>query len=412
MPFVKHTSLLLLLLTCPLHAELLAVFQTSLGSVTVSLQFQKAPQAVANFITLAQGTRSRVHASTGALTRTPYYTGEKFFRVLNDPSFKIAQTGSGTGTNSGGPGYAFRDEFDPTLTHVPYVLSMANSGPNTNGSQIFFTGNTNIPSLNNVHTIFGLITDPTSRSVIDAILAAGNNGTTITGVTFSRTDAAAVAFDEFAQSLPVVSSPGGYLTVNSGVSADWHLSPAITTGTIFHAFRSTTLATGSWSELASARLHVGLSHTSVAPSVDSALLDDAAAPKAFYNLCVVQHPDSVAPSTLANRTVTIALGNNSLAFAFDTSGVAGALTYTPQSGSTIGGTFITVSSSSGQPSPPKSDAHSIMFTTYCVGITPRYFWVKAGCDTATNTTISCRHSTQTYNSSWQQPASGSATISR
>ena len=401
-----------LLLTCPIHAELLATFQTSLANVTASLQFQQTPQTVANFITLAQGTRSRVQASTGALTRAPYYTGEKFYRVVNNLDFKIAQTGSGTGTNSGGPGYAFRDEFDPSLTHIPYVLSMANSGPNTNGSQIFLTGNSNIPSLNNVHRIFGLITDPTSRSVIDAILAAGNDGSTITGVTFSRTDAAAVAFDEFAQNLPVVSSPGGYLAVNSGVSAAWQLSPAMSTGTIFRAFRSTTLATGSWSELASARLHVGLSPTLIATSINLALLNNAAVPRAFYNLSVVHHPDSVAPSTLANRTVTIALGNNSLAFTFDPSGVAGAVTYTPAVGSVIGGTFITVSPNTGQPSPPTSDAHSIIFTTDCVGINPRYFWVKVGCDTATNTTISCRHSTQFRNSGWQPFASGSATITR
>ncbi len=411
MPIVKHTSLLFLL-TSSLHAELLVTFQTSLGNVTASLQFQKAPQAVANFITLAQGTRDRVHASTGALTRAPYYTGEKFFRVLNDPTFKIAQTGSGTGTNSGGPGYAFKDEFDPTLTHVPYVLSMANSGPNSNGSQIFLTGNTSIPSLNNVHTVFGLITDSTSRTVIDAILTAGNNGSTITEVTFSRTDAAAVAFDEQAQRLPVVSNPAGFLTVNSGVSATWNLSPAMTTGAIFRAFRSTTLATDSWSELASARLHVGLPATLIAPAVNSAFLDNAIAPKAFYNLCVVQHPGSVAPSTLANRTVTIALGNNSLAFAFDTSGVAGTVTYTPQSGSTIGGAFTTISPNTGLASPPTSDAHSIMFSADCLGFPIRYFWVKTGCDTATSTTISCRHSTQSYSSSWQPFASGSATITR
>ena len=402
----------LVALISPLQAELLAHFQTSLGNVVVELQHQKAPQAVANFITLAEATHTRIHPLTGAVIRSPLYIGEKFFRVVNDANFKIAQTGSGTGTNSGGPGFTFRDEFEPTLTHVPYVLSMANSGPNTNGSQIFFTGNTSIPSLNNVHTIFGLITDLASRSVIDAIVAAGSGGSTINGLTFSRTDAAAVAFDAQAQRLPVVSSPGGYLTVTSGVSSAWHLSPAMTTGAIFHAFRSTTLATGSWSELASARLHVGLSASMISPSVDLALLDNATAPKAFYNVCVVQHPGAVAPSTLANRTVTIALGNNHLAFAFDTSGVAGAMTYSPAVGSATAGTFITVSPNTGLPSPPTSDAHSTTFTADSVGFNIRYFWVKVGCDSATSTTISCRHSTQTFNSGWQPFSSGTATITR
>ena len=411
MLILKHASLLLLL-TWPLHAELLVTFQTSLGNVTAALQFQKTPQTVANFITLAQGTRDRVNGSNGGLTRIPYYSGEKFYRIVNDPTFKIAQTGSGTGTTSGGPGYSFRDEFDPTLTHVPYVLSMANSGVNTNGSQIYLTGNSPIPSLDNKHTVFGLITDAASRSVIDAILTAGNNGSTITGVSFSRTDAAAVAFDEQAQNLPVVSSPGGYLAVNSGVSATWHLNPAMTTGAIFRAFRSTTLATGSWSELTTARVHVGLPATLIAPAINSAFLDNATAPKAFYNLCVVQHPDSVTPSTLANRTVTIALINGSLAFAFDTSGIAGTVTYTPAVGSAFGGTFITISPSIFLPSPPTSDAHGLMFTADCVGFNIRYFWVKAGCDTATSTTISCRHSTQSFNSGWLPFASGSATITR
>ena len=185
----------LVALISPLQAELLAHFQTSLGNVVVELQHQKAPQAVANFITMAEATRTRIHPITGAVIRSPLYIGEKFFRVVNDANFKIAQTGSGTGTNSGGPGFTFRDEFDPTLTHVPYVLSMANSGPNTNGSQIFFTGNSSPHHLDNVHTIFGLIPDPASRTVIDAIIAAGSGGSTITGLTFSRTDAAAVAFN-------------------------------------------------------------------------------------------------------------------------------------------------------------------------------------------------------------------------
>ena len=141
-PAVK-SFILLIAAACPLHAALLAHFQTTQGAVTAELQYTKAPQAVANFITLSQGTRKRLNVATGVVTNAPFYIGEKFFRVINDSTFKIAQTGSGNGTNAGGgPGYTFRDEFDPTLTHVPYVLSMANSGPNSNGSQIFFTGNT------------------------------------------------------------------------------------------------------------------------------------------------------------------------------------------------------------------------------------------------------------------------------
>ncbi len=317
-PTVKHLFLLLLL-TCQLHAELLVTFQTSLGNVTAALQYQKAPQAVANFITLAQGTRSRVDGFTGALTRAPYYTGEKFFRIVNDANFKIAQTGSGTGTNSGGPGYAFRDEFDPSLTHVPYVLSMANSGPNTNGSQIFLTGNTSIPSLNNVHTIFGLITDPASHAVIDAILAAGNNGSTITGVTFSRTDTAAAAFDEFAQNLPVCQPALGNLVVTLGTAANYVLTAPLQPGTTFQAFRSTDLAL--WSKLG--EIYTGTGQ----PGFSSVTLDAATLPRAFYQLTTVIYPDALAPGSLASRTLIAGLSTSrTFSCVFDSSGAAGIFT--------------------------------------------------------------------------------------
>ena len=318
MPFVKPLSLLLLL-TCPLHAELRVTFQTSLGNVTAELQFQKTPQTVANFITLAQGTRNRVNGATGALTRAPYYTGEKFYRIVNDPTFKIAQTGSGTGTTSGGPGYAFKDEFDPTLTHVPYVLSMANSGPNSNGSQIFLTGNTSIPSLNNVHTIFGLITDPASRSVIDAILAAGNNGSTITGVTFSRTDATAVAFDEFAQNLPECQPAPGNLAVTPGTSASYVLKAPLPPGTTFQAFRSTDLTT--WSKLG--EIYTGTGQ----PGFSSITLDAATLPRAFYQFTTVIYPDALAPGSLAGRTLTAGVSaSRTFTCVFDATGAAGIFT--------------------------------------------------------------------------------------
>jgi cyclophilin family peptidyl-prolyl cis-trans isomerase len=317
-PIIKHASFLLLLI-CPLHAELLVTFQTSLGNVTSALQYQKAPQAVANFITLAQGTRSRVDGFTGALTRTPYYTGEKFFRIVNDASFKIAQTGSGTGTNSGGPGYAFRDEFDPSLTHSPYVLSMANSGSNTNGSQIFLTGNTNIPSLNNVHTIFGLITDPASRSVIDAILAAGNNGSTITAVTFSRTDAVAVGFDEFAQNLPECRPTPGNLAVTAGTSTSYVLTTPLQPGTTLQAFRSTDLT--AWSKLG--EIYTGTGQ----PGFSSITLDAATLPRAFYQLTTVTYSDALAPGSLAGRTLTTGLSTSrTFTCVFDSTGAVGSFT--------------------------------------------------------------------------------------
>ncbi len=396
---------ILITFSCPVQAALLANVQTTQGTIVVELQYDKAPQAVANFITLAQGTRSRIVQSTGAITYAPLYIGENFFRVINDPSFKIAQTGSGTGNNSGGPGYTFRDEFHPTLTHVPYVLSMANSGPNSNGSQIFFTGNASAAHLNHVHTIFGLITDVPSRAVIDAVLSAGDNGATITGISFNRTDPAAIAFDEFAQNLPTIVQPSGSLTVILGVSATWNLSQAMSTGALFRAFRSTTLESGSWLELNAARQYVGITPPVSPPSVTTALLENPSAPKAFYNLSVAQHPGSVAPSNLVNRTVTIPLIGGTLTLAFNGSGAAGTTTFTPTTGSVLSGAFTAFQMS--------FDPNHVSFITDTPSLSPRYLRVKCGCDTATQSLISGHHVTEKIvENDWKPFATGSATITR
>ncbi len=303
----------------PLCAELLATFQTSRGPVIVALQYDKTPQTVANFITLANGSRNHIDPLTGAITSKLLYAGETFFRVINDPTFKIAQTGSGTGTNSGGPGYSFRDEFDPSLTHEPYVLSMANSGVQTNGSQIFFTGNTSIPHLNQVHTVFGLITDPASRVVIDEILTAGNGTTTITGVSFDRTDPAALAFDEFAQKLPDCQAAPGNLAVIPGASATYKLNAPIPAATVFQAYRSTNL-TG-WSKLGEIYQGTGQS------GMSEIILDNATLPRAFYQLPAVSYPDALAPASLGGRTLTAGFASGlSFVLVFDLSGTAGSVT--------------------------------------------------------------------------------------
>lgn len=398
-------ALLFLLVTATVaNAALIAHVATDRGVIDVELQHAKAPQAVANFITLAQGTRGRIDPATGAVIDTPLYVGEKFFRVINDTTFKIAQTGSGTGTNSGGPGFTFKDEFDPTLTHVPYVLSMANSGPNTNGSQIFFTGNATIPSLNNVHTVFGLVTDVPSRAVIDAIHGAGTNATTITGITFDRTDPAAVAFNEHAQGLPTVERAGGRMDLVPGVSNTWVLNPLISVGDVFSAFRSTALST--WSELGSSRQHIGIGTPFLTPVALYMPLDVPLAPRAFYNLSVARHPGAVAPSHFGSRTVTIPLSGGILTLAFTSAGNVGTTTYTPTSGSPIPSTLGLLDFRSG--------AHDVFFVTDSPQLNPRYLRFKLGCDSATGTLINCRHKTEYFDSffGWQPFASGNGTITR
>jgi peptidyl-prolyl cis-trans isomerase A (cyclophilin A) len=125
-----------------------------MGNIVVRLEEQRAPRTVRNFVGLATGAQEWVHPGTKATHKgTRYYDGTIFHRVI--PNFMI-QGGDPLGQGTGGPGYRFEDEFHPELRHSgPGVLSMANSGPNTNGSQFFLT-EVATPHLDNRHSVFGV----------------------------------------------------------------------------------------------------------------------------------------------------------------------------------------------------------------------------------------------------------------
>ncbi len=133
-----------------------ATFETTEGTFTVRFFDEEAPLTVANFVGLAEGTKEWTDPRTSEKKQAPFYDGIVFHRVID--GFMI-QGGDPLGRGFGGPGYKFADEFHPTLRHDrPGILSMANSGPNTNGSQFFITlGPT--PHLDNRHTIFGVVDD-------------------------------------------------------------------------------------------------------------------------------------------------------------------------------------------------------------------------------------------------------------
>ena len=133
-----------------------ARFVTSEGSFTVRLFDQEAPKTVENFVGLAEGTKEWTDPRTNKKVTAPYYDGVIFHRVIN--GFMI-QSGDPLGQGIGGPGYKFKDEFHPTLRHNKAgILSMANSGPNTNGGQFFITlGPT--PHLDDRHSVFGEVVD-------------------------------------------------------------------------------------------------------------------------------------------------------------------------------------------------------------------------------------------------------------
>lgn len=128
-----------------------AIIKTNKGEIRIDLFPDKTPNTVANFVNLAQRN---------------FYNGLKFHRVIAD---FMVQGGCPLGTGTGGPGYKFRDEFDSSLKHnKPGILSMANAGPGTNGSQFFIT-HVPTPWLDGKHSVFGSVVDDTDQEVVNAI---------------------------------------------------------------------------------------------------------------------------------------------------------------------------------------------------------------------------------------------------
>src|SRR5690242_21033364 len=135
---------------------LTATLRTNQGDIVLRLYPDQAPKTVRNFVELAQGSREWTDPRTGRASKDKLYDGTIFHRVI--PGFMI-QGGDPEGTGRGGPGYKFADEFHPDLRHTKAgLLSMANAGPNTNGSQFFVTV-APTPWLDKKHSIFGEVTE-------------------------------------------------------------------------------------------------------------------------------------------------------------------------------------------------------------------------------------------------------------
>jgi peptidyl-prolyl cis-trans isomerase B (cyclophilin B) len=142
-------------------SDLQAAIETNKGTINLNLFADRVPFTVANFVNLAQ---------------KGYYDGLKFHRVI--PNFMV-QGGCPQGTGTGGPGYKFEDEFDAELRHDrPGILSMANSGPNTNGSQFFIT---HVPTdwLDGKHSVFGAVVSDDDQQVVNSI----DQGDQVTSIT-------------------------------------------------------------------------------------------------------------------------------------------------------------------------------------------------------------------------------------
>lgn len=162
---------------------LYAKFDTAKGEIICLLEFEKTPLTVANFVGLAEGTKELGGGS--GKQGTKFYDGLTFHRVI--PDFMV-QGGCPLGTGTGGPGYTFPDEIDPTLKHTsPGILSMANAGPGTNGSQFFIT-HVATPWLDGKHTVFGHVIS--GQEIVDKI--AGNDK--LNAIEIIRVGAKAEAF--------------------------------------------------------------------------------------------------------------------------------------------------------------------------------------------------------------------------
>jgi FKBP-type peptidyl-prolyl cis-trans isomerase len=161
---------------------LYAKFNTPKGEIVVNLEYKKTPGTVGNFVALAEGNLENSAKPQG----TPYYNGLKFHRVI--PDFMI-QGGCPQGSGAGNPGYQFDDEFHPDLKHDgPGVLSMANAGPGTNGSQFFIT-HTETAWLDGKHTVFGKVVE--GQDVVDAV----SQGDTIESLEIVKVGEEANAFN-------------------------------------------------------------------------------------------------------------------------------------------------------------------------------------------------------------------------
>jgi peptidyl-prolyl cis-trans isomerase A (cyclophilin A) len=211
----------------PAAAQMFADFQTNLGGFTIELFHDDAPRTVANFVSLAEGTRPWLDPATQRVrTGVPYYDGIIFHRVI--PNFVI-QGGSPQGTGTDGPGYKFPDELTKgpagqlLYTHnAAGMMSMANSGVHTNGSQFFITTSVTPPAtfpthLDDKHTVFGKIaqgpggTAAQGQAVVDAIAAVPRSSSdkpltpvVMQTVRIRRVGAAAEAYDAQAWALPDV----------------------------------------------------------------------------------------------------------------------------------------------------------------------------------------------------------------
>ncbi len=306
-----------------------ADFTTSLGSFSCQLSYSNAPKAVANFIGLATGQHAWLDLVTGQTRTNAFYNGLTFHRVI---AGFMNQGGSPNGKGTDGPGYAFSDELNPLLTFdASWVLAMANSGPDSNGSQFFVTV-APYPSGNNTYVIFGRVVSGTN--VVAAInhVATDSSDKPLTNVVIQqvairRVGTAAQSFDINAQALPVVTnlplkiSPGsGQITLN--------FSNRLYSDNRWYS----TTNLSAWTPNS-----LGIEITAPTSNIVQVPIDS---PQRFFRFAQVQYASTTfAPKNVFNRNLSLAFtsgGSGTAAISFDGSG-GGTFTFLPSPGGAVTG---------------------------------------------------------------------------
>lgn len=284
-----------------------ADFTTSLGSFTCQLSYSNSPVAVANFIGLATGQRPWLDLPTGEMRTAPFYNGLMFHRVI---AGFMNQGGSPNGQGTDDPGYAFADQFNSLLNfNTPWILAMANSGPDSNGSQFFITV-APYTSGNNTYVIFGRVVSGTNVvAAINQVATDANDkplsNVVIQQIAIRRVGTAADAFDINAQALPIATNAPLTLTEGSN--------------TFSLAFSNRLYCDNRW--YSSTNLSDWRSNSlgiEIAAPISNVVQVPLDAPQKFFRLAQVQYSSSTfAPKNVLGRTLTMVftgVGTNTIVF--------------------------------------------------------------------------------------------------
>jgi len=325
---LRVLALLLSILPFSAGAQVYADFQTSLGNFTCELHAKAVPMTVANFVTLAEGTRPWLDERTGLVSGTspaqPFYDGTTFHRVVDQGNFRVIQAGSRKGDGSDGPGYTFPDEFDETIPESynhdqPYLLSMANTGVNSNGSQFFITGTAD-PSFDGKNTVFGRVVS--GQTVVEAILGVATDPNekpldpvVIRHVSIRRVGTEAKGFTGQQAGLPVVSAPEFTSTIKGGADSAT-LSFIQPPGSLLRVWTSQNDG-ATWED--SGHRFIGSDESSL-PSVDLDLDRTDASQDVRFRIEVTTYPATYIPGNLANTQLYLENESGEYLFRFNGAG--------------------------------------------------------------------------------------------